>query len=122
MLYSFISFDRFLLTRRSGVFLFNGLFFIIHPNDRFQIPHIANCTKLKELLRILLSPSTTHIFMCYMNYNVNPDIEMETDACLALAQFYDSPPPSHRDGIPEICDPTPEEHANNGVPPRVENK
>jgi hypothetical protein len=57
-----------------------------------------------------------------MNYNVNPDIEMETDACLALAQFYDSPPPSHRDGIPEICDPTPEEHANNGVPPRVENK
>lgn len=116
MLYSFISFDRFLLTRRNGVFLFSGLLFMVHPNYCRKIPHTTMCIKLIKLIRIRLSQTLTHIFMCYMSSNVNPDIEMETEVCLALARFYDSPPPSRHDGISEICDPKPEEHAKNGVP------
>lgn len=59
--------------------------------------------------------------MCDMPTTVNLDmeeIELQTDVCLALACFYDSPPPSHHDGMPEICDPTPEECAQVDAPSR----
>lgn len=57
--------------------------------------------------------------MCDMSSAVNLDmeeIELQTDVCLALASFYDSPPQSLHERISEIDDPTPEECAAKDAP------
>ena len=57
--------------------------------------------------------------MCNMSLTVNLDkeeIELQTEICLALASFYDSPLPSHHDGMPEKCDSKPEECATKDAP------
>jgi len=43
-------------------------------------------------------------------------VEIETEVCLALARFYDSPPPSRHDKIPQQYDSTPEECAQVDAP------
>jgi hypothetical protein len=61
--------------------------------------------------------------MCYIMIDVNPDmVERETEVCLALARFYDSPLPSHHERIPEISDPTPKECATEDAPVWVEKR
>jgi len=48
---------------------------------------------------------------------VNPYMDnLETEVCLALAWFYDSPPPSRPDRKSEINDPKPEECATQDAP------
>jgi hypothetical protein len=53
--------------------------------------------------------------MCYIMISVNHDME-ETEVCLALARFYDSPPPSPNERISEKYDPTPKECATSDAP------
>lgn len=43
-------------------------------------------------------------------------VEIETEVCLALARFYDSPPPSRHDKISERHYSTPEECAIKDAP------
>lgn len=58
--------------------------------------------------------------MCYIVSGVNPYMEnLETEVCLALASFYDSPPPSRHDRISEKDDSKPEECATEDAPFRV---
>ena len=47
---------------------------------------------------------------------------LETDVCLALARFYDSPPQTLPERISEPCDPTPEECATKDAPVWEENR
>jgi hypothetical protein len=54
---------------------------------------------------------------------VNPYMDnLETEACLALARFYDSPLPSRHERISEINDPKPEECATKDAPVWVEKR
>ena len=54
---------------------------------------------------------------------VNDDMDSaETEACLALARFYDSPSPSRHERISEKDDSTPEECATKDAPVWEENR
>lgn len=54
---------------------------------------------------------------------VNDDMDtLETDVCLALANFYDSPIPTRPERISEKDDPTPEECATKDAPVWEENR
>ena len=55
--------------------------------------------------------------MCYIMIDVNPDmVEIQTQVCLFLASFYDSPLESRPERKSEINDTKPEECATQDAP------